>query len=192
MVPNQKDVLADYLCDMLGGSPKETSSKSLDESATEDSSEYRANAEQQTSEAHSETAVGVKATSFSSDHEPVVDSKRSDVQDALETAVKRKALSSAVAVLEEDIEIEWTPEWSSELDKISYQIDRDKQLTCLMDLVHQPLNSLTLGEQSLALFDLLALLKQLPESKLKNLLREQYDKVELVRRSAEHRSVSGC
>lgn len=179
MVPNQKDVLADYLCDMLGVPSKDTANDVPLEALLADGSP-------------TESPIKQHPLPDGEDVECMVDLARTDVQDAMETAVKRKALSSAVAVLEDDLEVEWNQALSSELDKLCYQIERDKQLTCLMDLVHRPSHTLSLGEQSLVLLDLLELLKQLPESKLKNLLREQYDKIELAKRTAETSCVSAC
>jgi len=87
-------------------------------------------------------------------------------------------VNSLTAVKEKEASLNLTAGISTGLSEISFQIDPDKQIACLIDLVNKPLDQLSEGERSLVLIELLDLIKQVPESRLKSMLRRQYEDVQ--------------
>ncbi|GLQ32363.1 hypothetical protein [Litoribrevibacter albus] len=169
MVPSQKDVVADYLNDMFGVTTPSAEQKKTNQD--DDSSADKSDLSVSDSK-----SASVSSDKNSAESASVKPNAQVDISSTA-TKVKDGTVLNPLEISVEGLDIDWTPEFSNELDKLSYEIDRDKQLSCLVDLVHRPLPSMSDGELSLAMLELLALLKQLPESRLKEILRAQYDKV---------------
>jgi hypothetical protein len=190
MAPNQQDVLSDYLTDMLGvpskTEPKETGSIQ-DNEVVEDEEASLENEMLDLEE--SSHQVGISDDQITSESSEV--SACDEVEEAtkyLNTFLSEVAESSegessaaesnvSVAVKEKLDNVVLPPSLSDELNKLSHQIDAHKQLACLFDLVSKPINALTQGERSLVVMELLDLMKTIPESRLKDYIRDQYDAV---------------
>ena len=167
MVPNQKDVLTDYLNDMFGIGPSEVKESSKTDEVPEP-------------EAHltDEKTPGVEGNSSLN-----IEDVREEFVEALTSqhALKASAdseVNAPTAVKEKEASLNLTAGISTGLSEISFQIDPDKQIACLIDLVNKPLDQLSEGERSLVLIELLDLIKQVPESRLKHMLRRQYEDVQ--------------
>jgi len=170
MVPNQKDVLTDYLNDMFGIGPSETKETSKAKNVSE-----QPEAERQAQDLKSESAEDNSVFDIEDIREEFVDAltNKHSFSSAPLSEVKTRT-----AVKEKEASLNLTAGISSGLSEISFQIDPDKQIACLIDLVNKPLDQLSEGERSLVLIELLDLIKQVPESRLKSMLRRQYKDVQ--------------
>ena len=167
MVPNQKDVLTDYLNDMFGIGPSEVKESSKADEVLEPGAHLT---DEKTLEVEDSSSLKIEDV-----REEFVEALTS--QHALKASADSE-VNSPTAVKEKEASLNLTAGISTGLSEISFQIDPDKQIACLIDLVNKPLDKLSEGERSLVLIELLDLIKQVPESRLKSMLRRQYEDVQ--------------
>jgi len=167
MVPNQKDVLTDYLNDMFGIGPSEVKESSKADEVLEPEAHLT---DEKTLEVEDSSSLNIEDV-----REEFVEVLTS--QHALKASTDSE-VNSLTAVKEKEASLNLTAGISTGLSEISFQIDPDKQIACLIDLVNKPLDQLSEGERSLVLIELLDLIKQVPESRLKSMLRRQYEDVQ--------------